>query len=439
MGSMTDTTEDIGPSMSAKTIAGGAIGNAMEWYDFAIYGFLAPVMAPLFFPSDDKTTSLLAIYGAFAAGYLARPIGAIVFGHIGDKHSRRLVLIVTVGLMGVSSLSIGLLPTADTIGVYAGVLLILLRVLQGFSVGGEYTGSTVYIAESSPIHRRGFLTSFIVAASTFGVLLGSGFTTALTNLFSAEAMANGLWRVPFLFGFGILLLSIVLRVSMTDTEQVGEPQAGSPVIASFRHHWRDLIRVCCLVFAIGVSFYVLFVYAVSYLTDVMNVGAAEAMDINTLALLVLMLLMPAAGLLSDYLGRKPVAIFGALGLILAAYPAFTMMHSGNAALILVGQVGITFFYAFYAGVLPAMIAEVAHPAVRMSVTAIGYNLVMALFGGTAPLVATYLVNRTGDDFMPAYYIMFAATVSFVAIMLTRETNRSEMQVVQPAAATPAAR
>ncbi len=423
---MTDVTGDTGDTMSAKAVAAGAIGNAMEWYDFAVYGFLAPVLAPLFFPSDDPFSSLLAVYGAFAAGYFARPVGAIVFGHIGDKHSRRLVLIVTVSLMGVSSLAIGLLPTSHTIGVWAGVLLILLRILQGFSVGGEYTGSAVFIAEGAPIRRRGFLTSFVVAGSTLGFLIGSGLTTVLTNLYSEATLANGLWRVPFLFGFAILVLSVILRSSMEEAAQVAKPSRGSPILASFRHHWGDLLRVCCLVLAIGVAFYILFVYAVSYLTDLMHVSAAEAMDINTLALFVLMLMMPVAGGLSDLFGRKPVAIFGTLGLVVLAYPAFAMMHSGNATKILLGQMSITFVYAFYAGVLPVMITEVAKPAVRMSVTAIGYNLVMALFGGTAPLAATYLVKRTGDDFFPAYYVMAAGAVSLVAILLTRETHRVSM-------------
>jgi len=432
---MIDTTEDSGPAMPARTVLAGTIGNAMEWYDFAVYGFLAPVMAPLFFPSDDKFASLLAVYGAFAAGYLARPIGAIVFGHIGDKHSRRLVLIITVGLMGVSSLAIGLLPTAHSIGVYAGVLLVVLRIVQGFSVGGEYTGSAVLIAEGSPVHRRGFLTSFIVAAATGGFLIGSGMTTALTNLFSEEALANGLWRLPFLFGFVILILSVLLRRSMEETGVAAEQPATSPIIATFRHHWRDLIRICSLVFAIGVAFYILFIYAVSYLTDVMHVDAAEAMDINTLALFVLMVMMPVAGLLSDSIGRKPVAIFGAVGLIIATYPAFSAMHSGDPMLILLGQVGVTFVYSFYAGVLPVVMTEVAKPAVRMSVTAIGYNLVIAVFGGTAPLVATYLVNRTGDDFMPAYYVILAGLISLIALLFTRETHRSELGAPPLAPAT----
>ena len=412
-----------------KAVAAGAIGNTMEWYDFAVYGFHAPILAPLFFPSDDHFSSLLAVYGAFAAGYLARPLGALFFGHIGDRYGRRLVLIITVTLMGVCSLAIGLLPTNAAIGPVAGTLLVVLRVLQGFSVGGEYTGSAVYIAEMAPIERRGFLTSFTVAGATAGFLIGSGVTTVLTNLYSNEAMANGLWRVPFLLGFGILVLSVLLRSSMSDAPAAGteaQKHGTSPVITTFREHWADVLRVCGLVMATGVTFYILFVYAVSYLTDLMHVSTAQAMDINTFALFVLMVTMPIAAILSDRIGRKPVALFGTFALIVGTYPLFSLMHSTDPTKILIGQVGITFLYSFYAGLLPVLISEVAKASVRVCVTSIGYNIVLAVFGGTAPLVATYLVKRTGDDFFPAYYIMAAAAVSFVTILRVKETHRTSL-------------
>ena len=411
-----------------RAVAAGAIGNTMEWYDFAVYGFLAPTLAPLFFPSDDHFSSLLAVYGAFAAGYLARPLGALVFGHVGDRHGRRLVLIITVTLMGVCSLAIGLLPTNAAIGPVAGTLLVVLRVLQGFSVGGEYTGSAVYIAEMAPIERRGFLTSFTVAGATLGFLIGSGVTTVLTNLYSSEAMANGLWRVPFLLGFGILVLSVLLRRTMSDAPAAGKAASHgtSPVIMTFRDHWADVLRVCGLVMATGVTFYILFVYSVSYLTDLMHVSTAQAMDINTFALFVLMVTMPIAAVLSDRIGRKPVTLFGTFALIVGTYPLFALMHSTDPTKILIGQVGITFLYSFYAGLLPVLIAELAKPSVRVCVTSIGYNIVLAVFGGTAPLVATYLVKRTGNDFFPAYYIMAAAAVSFVTILSVKETHRTSL-------------
>lgn len=437
---MTEVKEEAPPPF--KAVAAGAIGNTMEWYDFAVYGFLAPVLAPLFFPSDSHLSSLLAVYGAFAAGYLARPLGAIVFGHIGDKHSRRTVLMVTVTLMGLCSLGIGLLPTAHSIGASAGVLLVLLRILQGFSVGGEYTGSAVYVAEAAPHSRRGFFTSFIVAGATLGFLIGSGVTAILTNVYSTEALAGGLWRVPFLLGIGILVLSIVLRSAMEEGTAV-EPPKGSPVIATFRHHWRDLLRVCATVMTTGVTFYILFVYALSYLTDLMHVRTSEAMDINTLALFALFVLMPVAAFLSDRIGRKPVALFGTIGLVVFTYPLFSLMHGQDPTLILIGQLGITAIYAFYAGLLPVLIAEIAHPAVRVTLTSIGYNLVLALFGGTAPLVATYLVNRTGNDFFPAYYIIASAVISSIAILTMKETRHATLHhprsdhrsASRPAAAT----
>ncbi|MEM9221364.1 MAG: MFS transporter [Pseudomonadota bacterium] len=425
-----DASSETAPQSTRKIVAAGAVGNALEWYDFAVYGFLAPIIAPLFFPSDDPFSSLLAVYGAFAAGYLARPIGGFVFGYIGDKFGRRPVLILTVTMMGFGSLAIGLLPTAESVGAVAGLLLVLVRVIQGISVGGEYPGSAVFVAEGSPPGRRGFLTSFIFSGAVGGFLIGSGAAALLTTLFEKETIEAGLWRIPFIAGVIILAASFTLRRSVMRPERSdGKPPVRSPIITTFQDHWRDVLKVLGIAIGGGVPFYVLFVYAISYLTEEMHDDAATAMDINTLCLFVLMVLAPVAALLSDKVGRKPVAMTGLAVMIIVAIPAFWLMHSKDPMVILAGQIALTIPFACYASISPVLLAEVPSAAVRVSVASIGYNVILALFGGTVPLVATYLVGRLGDDYFPAYYIMAAAGVSFVTLFFVQERRNEPLEPV----------
>lgn len=412
-------------STPQHTAAAGAIGNAMEWYDFAIYGYMAPFISNLFFPSGDELESLLAVYGAFAAGYLARPLGGMVFGHIGDAIGRRFMMMISVLVMGVCTIAIGLLPTYDDIGPLAGVLLVSLRVLQGLSVGGEYTGSAVFVAERAPDRLRGFLTSFVMAGATAGFLLGSAVSAALTNLYSAEEMSAFVWRVPFLSSIVLMAVGILIRRALTEEEADAptEDLGRSPVIYAFRHHKRDILRVAGLALGPGTGFYILFVFSISYLTDRMHVSAADAMDINTLCMVVLVVMPIASAAASDVIGRKAALLVPTVIFILATIPLWTLMHHSNLTLVLLGQLGFAVSAGWIFGVNPVAMAESVPQRVRVSVMSVGYNVTLAFFGGTAPAVATYLIERTGDDFAPAYYLMVLSAISLCVIFTLRETAR----------------
>lgn len=416
------------PPSAGRTAAAGAVGNVLEWFDFAIYGYMAPFLSALFFPTDDPLSSLLAVYGAFAAGYLARPIGGMVFGHLGDTLGRKFVMVASVTLMGVCTVAIGLLPTYEEIGPLAGVLLITLRVLQGLSVGGEYTGSTVFVAEQAPTERRGFFTSFVVVGAIGGFLLGSGIAAALTNIYSDEEMSDMIWRFPFLAGILIMGVGILIRRSLgeVETHQDDDDLGPSPVLYAFRHHWRDMLRVAALALGANVGFYILFVFAISYLTDRMHISTAKAMDINTICMFVLVLVPLLSSSLSDRIGRKPILLMCGIGLVLGAYPLWWLMHHESLTLILLGQLGFAFIVGAIFGVNPVTMAEVVPRKVRVSVLSIGYNVPLALFGGTAPAVATYLIERTGDDFAPAYYLIALAFVSLIGVATLPETYRRTM-------------
>ncbi|MEM8551848.1 MAG: MFS transporter [Pseudomonadota bacterium] len=427
---MTELAAESGQRRAPPTqiAAAGAAGNVMEWFDFAIYGYMAPFLSQIFFPSDDPLASLLAVYGAFAAGYLARPIGGMVFGHLGDTLGRKFVMIASVTVMGLCTVAIGLLPTYEQIGPLAAVILVVLRILQGLSVGGEYTGSTVFVAEQAPAKSRGLLTSFVVSGAIGGFLLGSAVAALLTNIYSDDQMSDFIWRIPFLAGVLIMIVGLLIRRTLDEVEPPApEVDLGpSPVLYAFRYHWREMVRVGMLAMGANAGFYILFVFAVSYLTDRMHISTANAMDINTLCMVLLAIIPIISAALSDRIGRKSVLLTATLLLVVCAYPLWSLMHHQDLTQVLLGQLGFALIVGVILGVNPVTMAESVPSHVRVSVMSVGYNVPLAVFGGTAPAVSTYLIERTGDDFSPVYYLMALSTITLIAVITLPETFRRGM-------------
>lgn len=400
-----------------RAIISGVSGNLMEWYDFAIYAYMVPVLSGLFFPSDNPLTSLIAAFSAFAAGYLARPLGAVWFGYLGDRYGRKLMLVVSVTLMGISTFAIGLLPDYSQLGVAAAVMLVILRILQGISVGGEYTGSLAFVMEHAPPEKRGFATSLICTGAVLGFLIGSGVGTLMMQLFSSEQLESWAWRLPFLSGILIAFVSYLIRRHTTEPPRpFGAATERSPVAVALRHHWRQMLQVMGLALSVNVGFYLMFVYAASHLAAYMPVSAARIMEINTANLLILVALVPLAGWLGDRIGRKPILLIGMLALTVFSYPLFQMMHHTHDAIMFLGQLGFALIIAWIWGASPAAQAEIVPWEVRASSLSIAYNVTLALFGGTAPLVASYLLQRTGDDLLAAWYLAGLSMVSLLTVL-----------------------
>ena len=401
----------------------GAVGNVLEWYDFAVYGSMAPIIAKLFFPADDAFASLLAAFGVFAIGYAARPLGGILLGHIGDRLGRKPALIISVLMMGGGTALIGVLPTHAEIGTTAALLLILLRVLQGLSVGGEYPGSVVFLAEHAPANQRAFYASWPATASCLGTLMGTALTALVSNYLSPEAFESWGWRLPFLLGALIAVCAAIFRRHMSEPTALtaAKPLEDLPIVAAFRNHWRSILRIIALSLVNAVGFYMLWVYAISYLTDRMHVSTTDALDISTLSCMVMMPALAFSAILSDRIGRKPLLYFVAIGTILAAWPLWWLMHHQSFALILLAQCGFAVLYGAGYAALGGVMVEILPAGVRCSASAIGYNICLGLFGGTTPLVAAYLVERTSDDFAPAYYLMAAGVISLLFTFRLPET------------------
>jgi MHS family proline/betaine transporter-like MFS transporter len=413
-----------------RAIMAGVAGNVLEWYDFAVYGFFAPSIGRHFFPSEDPAASLIAAFGVFAAGFLMRPLGGLVFGHLGDRIGRNSALLLSVLAMAFPTFLIGVLPGHARLGILAPVLLVFLRMVQGLSVGGEYTTSAVYLTETAPEGRRGLAASWSPFGATAGILLGSAVGSLTAGLLPASAVDAWGWRLPFLGGLAVGLAGLAARRHLPEPSAIRTPTSSGPAPLAwhaFRAEWRAMAQLASLNVFLAVGFYFAFVFAVSYLEDFVHVPAVKAFDTNTASMGILLLTIPLAGALSDRVGRKPLLLAGAGGGLALAWPLLWLMHQPAATPILAGQMGFAVLIGVFGGVIPATMAEAVPTRVRCTAVSVSYNLCMAALGGTAPMVATYLIHRSHDDLAPAYYLMGAAVVSLGAVLSLRETASSPLR------------
>jgi MHS family proline/betaine transporter-like MFS transporter len=404
------------PRAIRRGVIAGVVGNMLEWYDFALFGFFAQQIGSHFFPAHDKTASLLAAFGTFAAGFFMRPVGGALFGWVGDRFGRKQALIWSVLAMAFPSFFIGLLPDTQSIGLAAPILLLVFRLLQGLAVGGEYMASAVFLVEGSEPGRRGWMGSWGPIGATAGVLLGSAAGAIVNATMSPESVMSYGWRIPFIVGLGVGLGGLAIRKHYIERVPHQAP-AKSPLGEAFRAHWRTMLHLVSLVAGISVGFYTTFVYAATWLEQVAHASARTALEINTVAMALSLLVLPASGMASDRLGRRPVLLVAAGALMLLAYPLMALMARGQTIGILVGQVGLALLVAANGGLLPATMAELAPWRVRCTVLSVAYNLGLAVLGGTTPLVAAWLVTRTSHPLAPAVYLTAAAGLTFVGALL----------------------
>lgn len=410
-----------------RTVMAGAIGNALEWYDFSLFGYFAPVISSQFFPPADPRAALLNTFGVFAAGFLMRPIGAIMFGHVGDRMGRKWALGLSVLLMAVPTALVGLLPTYHDIGLTAALLLLLVRLLQGLSVGGEYVGSMSYLAESAPPGRRGFASSWCNVSGGVGGLIGSGLAAVLTRVLTPEQVADWGWRLPFLLSIPAGVGSWWLRQSIaespcfTKVSDAGQV-AQMPLKESLRSDRGAFLTIAGLSLLASIGWYLPWVWLVTWLDDINQpaIPQWEALTSSTLAGAVLIILTPLGGALSDRLGRKPVILAGSVGYLVLSYPMFLWMSQGTFTAALSGQLVSAVLSALYGGASLAAFVELFPTRTRYSGLALSYNLAVAICGGTTPLVATWLVNVTGSPLTPAFYLMAAALGTTLAALAMPE-------------------
>jgi len=417
-----------------RTVLAGAVGNVLEWYDFGLFGYFAPVIAQQFLPAQDRVASLLGTFGVFATGFLMRPLGGLVFGHIGDRLGRKLALELSVLLMAGSTTVLGLLPTHASIGLAAPLLLTLIRLLQGLSVGGEYIGSMSFLAEHAPPGRRGFLGSWSSFTVVLGSLLGSGTAALLNNLLSPLQLAAWGWRVPFVCGLLIGVVGFWLRLGVQESpsflkiQKAGE-LAPNPIAEALRNDHAAIMTTLGLSALTGVGFYLPFVWLPTWLAQINRPSLPEdqALLANTIALLALLLLTPLTALVSDRVGRKPMFLGAAIGYVFLSVPVFLRMTDGTFKSALLGALVFATCNSLFSGCMGATMVELFPTRTRYTGVAIGYNVGQALLGGTAPLIATALIHRTGNDLAPAFYLILSAAVAGVASLFIKARHGQPLE------------
>lgn len=417
---MTEATAAAGRPSTARVISAGVIGNMLEWYDFAVYGYFAHIIGQQFFPSTDPAVSLIAAFGAFAAGFLVRPIGGLVFGAIGDLIGRRRALQLSILCMAVPTVLISVLPDYAQIGILAPILIVLLRILQGLSVGGEYTGSLVYLAEHGGERRRAFLASWGLVGSISGILLGSAVGALLTASLSEQAIADWGWRVPFAAGILVAITGTLLRRGLHETPMPAE--RATKLHQAFLSQGRTILVVGASNIGIGIGFYAAFVYSVTYVTSLSGLSEELAFDINTGTLGILLVATPLSAILSDRIGRRPMSIAGYLILALGGVPAFMLMHHADAQLVIVGQAIMAIGLGVVAGGMVGSNVELFPRSIRCTGLSFAYNTAIGIFGGTTPMICAALIAETGNPIAPGYWVAGAAALSLIFVLFqVRET------------------
>lgn len=407
-----------------KTIFAACIGNVVEWYDFSIYAYMAAIISVHFFETKDPITALLATFAAFAVGFIIRPLGGFVIGMYGDRVGRKRALSSAIILMALGTFMIGILPSYETIGIMAPILLVLARLIQGFSAGGEWTGGATFIVEHAEESTKGFWGSFHMVSVNVGMLLGSVTGVLLTTFMAEDILYAWGWRIPFIIGGIIGLIGLYMRVNMEETPEFKEVkeeqkhQEEKPnILITLLHTYKEMLVCIGITVFWTVAVYGLLTYMPVYLSDILGLSNQLSFLANTFSLILLIILTPIAGYLSDKFGRKKLLLTSTIGTLILIYPLFLMMASGSFPIIVLAVLILAALIAAFNGPAVVTLVELFPANIRYSSFSVGYNIAIAVFGGTAPFISTYLIQVTGFTLAPLFYILFAAIVTTITLIV----------------------
>ncbi|MEU3416292.1 glycine betaine/L-proline transporter ProP [Streptomyces sp. NPDC006658] len=415
------------PALVRRAVKAAALGNAMEWFDFGVYSYIAVTLGKVFFPSGNPTAQLLSTFGAFAAAFLVRPLGGMVFGPLGDRIGRQKVLAVTMIMMAAGTFAIGLIPSYSVIGVGAPLLLLAARLVQGFSTGGEYAGASTFIAEYAPDKKRGFFGSWLEFGTLAGYIGGAGLVTLMTALLSSEDLLSWGWRIPFLIAGPMGIIGLYLRMRLEETPafaaqlEKAEARPKVPLRDMVAGQWKALLICMGLVLVFNVTDYMLLSYMPSYLTSELKYDETHGLLVVLGVMALMMIVQPFAGALTDRIGRRPVIAAGCAGFLLLSVPALLLIRQGSLLAVGLGMAALGLLLVCFTAAMPAALPALFPTRVRYGSLSIGFNVSVSLFGGTTPLVVTALIGATGNMMMPAYYMMAAAVVGGFAVWRMSES------------------
>jgi MHS family proline/betaine transporter-like MFS transporter len=430
----------VDTKVARKAVVATGLGNAMEWFDFGIYSYLAVTIGKVFFPEMNGRLQLVYTFATFAVAFIVRPIGGIIFGMLGDRLGRKKILATTLMMMALATLSIGLIPSYATIGTTAPILLLIARLVQGFSTGGEYSGAMTFIAESTPDKKRGIMASGLEVGTLVGYIAGSGIVTLLTFILGSEKMVEWGWRIPFFVAAPIGLVGLYLRSHLDETpafEAMENEKTNKNKHVSMKdilvYHRKPLLIGMIIVFFYNVVDYMVLSYMPSHLNAVLGYGEMKGLLLILIVMFIMIPIVLTMGYFSDRIGGKKLIQGGLIGLIFLSIPSFLLIGSGNNWLVFLGLMILAIFLASFQGTMPSLLPSLFFTDVRYGALSITYNISASLFGGTTPLVVAWLIKITTDPLIPAYYLIGASFIGILVVTyFVKDTSGKPLRGSPPA-------